>query len=446
MTTPICDFVTSYALSGKVRFHMPGHKGVSIHGAEPLDITEISGAGYLYSDEGIIAESERNASMLFGTERTLYSTEGSSLSIKTMLATAVTTLKKDGERPVILAGRNAHKAFLDAAALIDFDVKWLMPGTDDKNICSCDIAPADVENALAAMPDKPIAVYVTSPDYCGNMLDIEGISRVCREYSLPLLVDNAHGAYLKFLSKSLHPIDLGADMCCDSAHKTLPVYTGGGYLHISRNADTRFVKNAKALMSMFASTSPSYIIMQSLDLCNALLSTTFPTELEEALSKVNTVKNEITEMGYALGGDEPMKITILPGSFGYTGDELAEHLRENDIECEYSDPFALVLMPSVYNSEDDYDRLLFALSLLNKRRAIESKLPALPEPVVAMSIRQAAFSPSRRVNVDDAKGLICGRTAVCCQPSIPLAVSGELITDEIIKFLKRYSIFEIVVL
>ena len=128
MTTPICDYVTEYALSGKARLHMPGHKGVTLHGLEPFDITEIEGAGYLYSDTGIIAESEQNASILFGTGRTLYSTEGSSLSIKAMLGIAVTSLKKENERPLILACRNSHKAFLDAACLLDLDVEFIMHG------------------------------------------------------------------------------------------------------------------------------------------------------------------------------------------------------------------------------------------------------------------------------------------------------------------------------
>ena len=440
MTTPICDFVTEYVLSGKARMHMPGHKGQALHGLEPFDITEIEGAGYLYSDEGIVAESEKNASLLFGTGRTLYSTEGSSLSIKAMLAIAVTALKKDNERPLVLASRNSHKAFVDAACLIDFDVSFISPAAPSPSLCQAFITPQDVRHALKNAERTPLCVYVTSPDYMGNILDIKGISDVCREFSLPLLVDNAHGAYLKFLSVSRHPIDLGADMCCDSAHKTLPVYTGGGYLHINANADSRFFEDPKGIMSLFASTSPSYLIMQSLDVCNRVLSSEFPTLLENALPMVRHAKDELAAMGFELMGDEPMKITILPQSFGYTGDEIAAHLRENDIECEYSDAFSVVLMLSPYTPEKDYDRLLFAMSLLCRRKPVEGLPLLLDAPVRKMSIREAFFSRSEEIPASQALGRICAKTAVSCQPSIPIALPGEQLTAGLLDALGEYGV------
>ena len=126
MNTPIVDFVKAYAQSDKARFHMPGHKGVPFFGCESLDITEIKGADELYVPEGIILESERNAASLFGTAKTLYSAGGSTQSIHAMLYLAYIKATK-GERPFVIAGRNAHKAFIYAAAKLDFDVKWLYP-------------------------------------------------------------------------------------------------------------------------------------------------------------------------------------------------------------------------------------------------------------------------------------------------------------------------------
>ena len=442
MDTPICDFVTAYALSGTSRFHMPGAKGVPCHGLESIDITEIKGAGYLYSEEGIIAQSEKNASLLFGSGRTLYSTEGSSLSIKAMLLNAVTSLGS-GERALILAPRNVHKAFIDAAALIDFDAAWIMPQKPLGTICQAYITPEDVSKALLSLDRKPTAVYITSPDYLGLMLDVKGIKKVCSQHGIPLLVDNAHGAYLRFLEKSLHPLDMGADMCCDSAHKTLPVYTGGGYLHINAAADKRLFDNPKGKMSVFASTSPSYIIMQSLDNCNRILSEEFPARLETAVRQVIKVKNGIRDMGYDLIGNEPMKISILTSSFGISGDALAQHLRENGVECEYSDEFSLVLMPSVYNTQEDYDKLLFALSLVSPGKADIKEPLALPCPETRMSIRQGMFSDAENVPADLALGRVCACGAVSCQPSIPIAISGEVITDKTIRILKEYGIKEI---
>ena len=133
MDTPIADFVERYARSGAVRLHMPGHKGKPILGCEPWDITEIHGADALYEAEGIIAQSERNTSALFGSGRTVYSTEGSSQCIKAMLYLAL-TCRPAGTAPVILAARNVHRSFVHAAALLDFEPVWLWP-EDSRSLC-----------------------------------------------------------------------------------------------------------------------------------------------------------------------------------------------------------------------------------------------------------------------------------------------------------------------
>lgn len=140
MDTPIADFVRSYAASGTARFHMPGHKGKGPLGCEALDITEIAGADSLYEAEGIIAKSEENARSLFGTGRTLYSTEGSSQCIRAMLQLILQN-RKPGAAPVILAARNVHKAFIYAAALLDFRPEWLWPEGGSGSLMGCPISP-----------------------------------------------------------------------------------------------------------------------------------------------------------------------------------------------------------------------------------------------------------------------------------------------------------------
>ena len=230
MDTPICDFIKEYEAKGTSRLHMPGHKGVPFLGCENRDITEICGADELYEAEGIIAASEKNANALFGFGRTIYGTEGSSQCIRTMLFLALQERKSRTERPVILAARNAHKAFLYSCALLDVDVEWLLP-EGAKSLCACPITAEQVAEGLKK--SSAFAVYITAPDYLGGSPDIKGIAAACRAAGVPLLIDNAHGAYLKFLHPSKHPLDLGAAMSCDSAHKTLPVLTGGAYLHLS---------------------------------------------------------------------------------------------------------------------------------------------------------------------------------------------------------------------
>ncbi|MBR4331909.1 MAG: aminotransferase class V-fold PLP-dependent enzyme, partial [Clostridia bacterium] len=271
MDTPIFDFVRSYQERRNIRLHMPGHKGKVLLGMESMDITEIGGADELFHPNGVIQKSEENASSLFGAGKTVYSTEGSSLCIRAMAYLALLWGKERGRKPVILAGRNAHKAFLSAAALLDADVRWLYPERE-QHLIACEITGPGLERQLEAMAEKPAAVYVTSPDYLGHVLDIAALSAVCRRHDVLLLVDNAHGAYLKFLRPDRHPMTLGADLCCDSAHKTLPVLTGGAYLHISKKAPALLREQANRAMELFASSSPSYLILQSLDKCSAVLS------------------------------------------------------------------------------------------------------------------------------------------------------------------------------
>ena len=125
MNTPLCDFVRAYASRDPVRLHMPGHKGVGTLGVEALDVTEVAGADVLYAPRGVIAASEANAAALYGSARTVYSAEGSSLCIRAMLYLAVLWAKIQGRAPRVLAGRNAHRTFLSAAALLELDVAWL---------------------------------------------------------------------------------------------------------------------------------------------------------------------------------------------------------------------------------------------------------------------------------------------------------------------------------
>lgn len=278
MNTPIADFVQQYAASDGVRLHMPGHKGRALLCCEPWDITEIAGADSLYEAEGIIRQSEDNATALFGSARTFYSTEGSSQCIRAMLFLCL-TCRRAGTKPVILAARNVHKAFIYAAALLDAEVVWLWPEATT-SLCACPITPKTLEDALSAMDAPPAAVYLTSPDYLGNQADVAALAAVCHAHNTLLAVDNAHGAYLRFLSPSQHPLDLGADICCDSAHKTLQVLTGGAYLHVAKTAPAAFAEGGKQALALFGSTSPSYLTLASLDLCNKELAEGYSVALQ----------------------------------------------------------------------------------------------------------------------------------------------------------------------
>ena len=439
MRTPICDFVERYAAKGDLRLHMPGHKGISFLGIEGRDITEVEGADVLYSADGIIAESEKNASMLFGSAKTVYSAEGSSLCIRAMVYLAVTYAKSRGVEPLIFAGRNAHKTFLSAVALCDADVDWIYPDRYD-SIVSCNISPDALEKKLSSAEKKPVAVYITTPDYLGNLADIKGLSDVCRKFGVLLMVDNAHGAYLRFLPHSRHPLDLGADICCDSAHKTLPVLTGGAYLHISNGAPEHFGKNADFAMSLFASTSPSYLILQSLDRANEYLCGEYKSLLHSTVEKLDELKREISSCGFEIAGDEPAKLAIRAKSYGYRGDELAKLLLEKGIVCEFSDPDFVVMMFTPEILDEGFLRLRAVLTSIERGGEINECSPIPNVAERAMSIKEATFSPAITVPVRESVGKVLASASVSCPPAVPILVCGEKIDTRAVECFEYYGI------
>lgn len=432
MNTPICDFVKNYEKKHPVRAHMPGHKGIDMLGFEKYDITEIFGADELYMPNSIIAESEKNASEIFGA-RTLYSAGGSTLSIQAMvyLLTLWTKKKKTG----ILAARNAHRAFINACALLGADVDWIFP--KEGTYHSCPLSAEDVDKALEETGDK--AVYITSPDYLGNISDIFEISKVCKKHGALLAVDNAHGAYLKFLPKTRHPIDLGADMCCDSAHKTLPVITGGAYLHISRSAPEEFYTRARTAMSLFGSSSPSYLVLQSLDYFNAL-EKEFKKSLEEFLPKAQNLKKSICALGLACAGDEDIKLTVKPKEFGLRGTELAQRLIQNNIYPEFYDPDFTVLMLSPKNSDADIKKIAEVFGGIARADGIKETPPPVCRPVKKLSPREAIEKESELLPAEECAGRVCALTAVSCPPAIPIVICGEIIDGDVLESMRYYKI------
>ena len=438
MNTPVADFVQRYAKAGTARLHMPGHKGRCFLGCEPWDITEIHGADALYEAEGILAESEANAAALFGSQRTCYSTEGSSQCIRAMLYLAVAA---SGSHTVV-AARNVHRAFVSAAALLDLEIRWLWP-EESRSLCGCPISPAQLEETLNSLPEPPAAVYLTSPDYLGGMAEIPALAQVCHQHGTLLLVDNAHGAYLRFLQPSLHPLDLGADLCCDSAHKTLPVLTGGAYLHLSPTAPAQLAPLAKSALGLFGSTSPSYLTLASLDLCNRYLAEGYPQRLAEAVERLAELRERLTAAGWRVEPSDPLRVTVAAPR-GVTGQELAGQLRRQGVECEYADRDFLVLMATPENTPEELAQAAAALGPCPG----EANPPQLPlaRGERACSIRQAAFAPRETVDAAHSLGRVCGLPTVGCPPAIPIAVSGERITPEALALFAYYGIEQVEVL
>ncbi|MBQ9897889.1 MAG: aminotransferase class I/II-fold pyridoxal phosphate-dependent enzyme, partial [Ruminococcus sp.] len=401
METPIIDFLEKYAAGDVLRCHMPGHKGRPVPGGAELpfalDITEIHGADSLFEADGIIAQSERNMSSLYGSAETVYSAGGSTLCIQAMLA----LMKQEGR--VVCAVRNVHRAFLNAAALLGLEVRWIMPDFPE-GILSGVLDLKKLEEELSRC-SVPACVYVTSPDYTGRLADIAGISAICRKFGMPLLVDSAHGAHLAFFAEPLHPIQLGADLCCDSAHKMLPALTGAAMLHTSR---AEYAGRLKQAMSLFGSTSPSYLTMASLDLCTRYISERIRSDISRDTEYISKLRTELSGRLIFAEGD-PFHITVRAAQSGFSGTELARLLRERGVECEYADSDIVVLLMSPMNGEADYERLGKALAgaagAAQKRKSAPETV-TLELPVQVMSIREAAFAPSEEIDAEAAEGRI----------------------------------------
>ena len=225
---------------------------------------------------------------------------------------------------------------------------------------------------------------------------------------------------------------MGADMCCDSAHKTLPALTGSAYLHFGKNCPENVVNKAKEAMQLFGSTSPSYLIMESLDLCNKYISDGYKEKLDVFLYRVDKLKEKLTLMGINVCKSDPLRLTIK-----ILGSDLPKRLRNCGGEFEFADKDYLVLLLSPESGEDFESVIL---------KACEEIKTSVPEPEFkftgyskVMTIREAVFLETEEVPVSRALGRISAETSLHCPPAIPIVMPGERIDEGAVKLLKRYG-------
>lgn len=438
METPIYSFLKQLAKDDISRLHMPGHKGNhpcdELHEISRFDVTEMTGADSLYAPEGIILQAEENTAALYQARHTSFCAGGSTLCIQTMLALAASP----GD--TVIAARNAHTAFINSCALLDITPYWVKPNYNDNFGVSGEITPKAIEAALNSAPHAK-AVYITSPDYLGCISDVKAIAALCKKHHKPLLVDNAHGAHLKFTESDLHPMTLGADICCDSPHKTLPVFTGGAYLHVSQHS-TIIKREVKAKMSLFGSTSPSYLILMSLDLNNQYLAQSAKADFTKLQTTVKNLYALAAEKGFEpiAQSTDLTKLTLDGYSVGMTGEALALHFRQHKVECEYASVRHVVLMLSPQNTPLDIERIQAAIASIEVTPSIVSTDAPFTLPQAVMSVRQATFCKKELLSIDDVIGKIAGETKIKCPPGVPIVIAGEVIDINTQKLLKKSSI------
>lgn len=446
MSTPLLSAVERYIRKGSARFHMPGHKGAwtpPVGGAALYDITEVAGADSLYESAGAIAQTEARYAALYGTAGTLLSAGGSTLCIQAMLALAA----RPGAQ--IICARGAHTAAINAMALLGLTPVWVWPETDARTGLALPVTAQQVQQALAACPEAA-AVYLTSPNYFGMLTDVAAVSAVCRAQGVPLLVDNAHGAHLRFLQPDLHPITQGADLCCDSLHKTLPVLTGGALLHIGA---PELLPDAKRCMSLFGSTSPSYLILLSIDTALPYLEPeaqeAVPSarrELAEISAKISALRRAAAAHGFLLppGPCDPIRLALGFTPTGLPAAGLRAHLDRCGIEPEYISESFCVFLAGGETSDQDYTRLEHAIATVPYTKRIPELAYTLPEPPQqACTLREAVLAPAEAVPAGRAAGRICAGAVSPCPPGIPLVLPGELLDDAMCCRLKKSGILSV---
>lgn len=440
------ESLKKYKKIGRSSFHTPGHKGNFFKSRDllGLDFTELPLTDSLYEAVGIIAEAEKNIEKLYNSKRSLISCGGNTLCIQTMLRLA------SGNGGNIICDRVLHRSAVSAMALLDINPVWIRRDFGKESLLVEKINMESLKKHLNSNKSFN-AFYTTSPSYYGILQDIKEISDLCAAHSVPVLVDNAHGSHLMFTSKNLHPVANGASLCADSAHKTLPVLTGGAWLHIN---DDKFIKGAKNAMALFGSTSPSYPIMASMDICLSWLASYAEKEFLNLESRVKNIKSIARDVGIYVPNDEisdPVRIVLGTWKIGYSGYEFREYLYKYKIEPEMCDEKYVVLIATPFNKKEDWKRLKKAISSVkpkndNSKNLYQGCFVSDDLPEIKASIREAVMHEGIYVDIDHSKNRIAADIVCPCPPGIPVVMPGEKIGEAEYEALKRYGISEIYVL
>lgn len=438
-------------------FHMPGHKRQETDYLEQSgyqkDITEIDGFDNLHCPEGIIKEEQEFAAALFGAKESFFLINGSSCGV---LAAVAIAKDKDRDKKLLM-GRNAHKSAYNGLYLWDIKAEYLYPG-QYKNVSFMGaVSLGEVERVLSASDDYG-AVFITSPTYEGILSDIRGICELAHKKGLPVIVDEAHGAHLGiFGGDGYFPsgaLAAGADVVIQSLHKTLPSLTQTAVLHVQ--GDLVDVKKLKARLSMLQSSSPSYILMESISAClhacdekkedyrknykDCLESFYKETESLSGL-KVLTPELLSDERGIKPVKD-PGKILIHVGSSGLNGRQLYDILRESyHLQMEMAAKDYIIAMTSIADSKEGFSRLAAALKEIDSKGSKSGKNTQtdirLKTTEAVYSIRQALEADKEQVELSESAGRISGEFLYLYPPGIPFLAPGEKIDETVLSLIRE---------
>lgn len=446
-----------YSRADYYPFHMPGHKrnSASVRGEFPLerDITEIEGFDNLHHPEDLLLEAQQNVAKLYGTRESFYSVNGSTAALLAAISAAV---PRNGQ---ILVARNCHKAVYHAIYLRNLKPAYIYPQMDSEWWINGGIFPDKVERCLAENPEIQ-AVLITSPTYDGVVSDVKEIAEIAHKYGVPLIVDEAHGAHFHFSNYfPTSAAELGADLVIQSFHKTLPAMTQTAVLHnCSDRVDSRLIRR---FMGIYQSSSPSYILMASMDACMEKMSSDgnemfreFTKILEKTrrrLSECKYIRLVSPEIGTAGVFDyDRSKLLFSTRYASMTGSELAQILLEKyHIQVEMETEHYVLALAAVGDSEEGFERLCQAIEEIDQEEAQKKKEKREAEEPKArrtaytslsqfMSITEAMESESEIRKLEESVGRISAEFGYLYPPGIPLIVPGEQITGQFIRNMRIY--------
>ncbi len=480
--TPIFDFLIRHAEQGPVSFHMPGHKGSAIYrrfgyeeflaGFMDCDITEIPGADNLFQAEGILKQAQDAYRNLYDTKQTYLLINGTSCGIIAAILAAVPKGKK------LIMARNCHKSVFNALTLADVQPLYAYPEFLPAFGISGAIMPEEIEGLLKSNPDAE-AVILPSPNYYGICSDIKAISKIAHHYGKILIVDQAHGAHLKLFSKFGIPglpksaEESGADIIINSTHKTLASFTQSAILNINSDRISPYTIEDK--LQCMESTSPSYLLMASLDINAAILAAHGPELMEEWTDNLNCFYEEAAqihglEVMERLPGMDWTKINLSFRKLGISGSDLEKRLIQHNIFIELYTGDLVMCMTGIGNSRSHMEQLLAALQdiskdihkgvgkgvskdglkainkwtnkdtdkSVSKDEAVSGETEMDDNDVMAFQRAPIYEIPRQimRVPLLSAEGLICASSVIPYPPGIPLVCPGEKFERETLLYIK----------
>lgn len=454
------DKLIEYSKSDYYPFHMPGHKrNREMEGYSPYiyDITEIDGFDNLHSPEDIIKDRMDRAAKFYNAEKSYFLINGSTCGILAAISAAANIKKTD-----IIMGRNSHKAAYNAVFLNELSAEYIYPDNIAEYNISGGINPDDLKKILQEKKSKgslynTAAVYITSPTYEGIVSDIEKLAELSHSYGLPLIVDEAHGAHFGMYNITpASAVSLGADIVIQSLHKTLPALTQTAIIHVNKNSIID-VGILERYLAIYQTSSPSYVLMGSIDRCIDIMKKQGRKMLElldkninDFRDKARNLKNFVLLDKEIIGDNSVFdydngKIVIYSKNNDYTGKMLYDELLSRyHIQLEMTSLNYVIAMTSVMDTEQGFDRLMTALQEIDKRLSfsqnkeyniVDKSFQGMSYPKVSMDISQAVSMSKKQVALEKSESKVSSEFVYVYPPGIPIVVPGEKYSREIIEYI-----------